>query len=51
MKGFEKVYEGVTLKISAEGIARPVALEWEDGRQFDIDRVLLVSADRPNTWV
>jgi hypothetical protein len=34
-----KVYVGVTVKFDSEGLMHPVALTWEDGRDFDIDRV------------
>jgi len=35
-----KVYVAVTAEYSAAGFIRPCSFVWEDGRRYDIDRVL-----------
>lgn len=35
-----KVYVAVTVKYTEAGEARPLVIEWEDGRCFEVDRVL-----------
>ena len=35
-----KVYVAVTAEISVDGVVTPRAFTWEDGREFEIDRVL-----------
>lgn len=35
-----KVYVSVTVRYDEAGKARPLAIEWADGRVFEIDRVL-----------
>jgi hypothetical protein len=37
-----KCYVGVQAAFSPEGDIRPLRIEWEDGRIFDIDRVTTV---------
>lgn len=40
---YEKVYVAVTVKVDAEGNIRPLAIIWEDGEVYEIDRVRYVS--------
>lgn len=35
-----KVFVGVTVKYNKAGQARPLSIEWEDGRVYEVDRVL-----------
>ena len=35
-----KVYVDVTAKFATTGDIIPLSIQWEDGRRFDIDRVL-----------
>lgn len=35
-----KVYIDVTVDFSREGVLRPRAFVWEDGRRFEIDKVI-----------
>ncbi len=35
-----KVYVGVTVRVDEAGKARPLAIHWEDGRTYEVDRVL-----------
>jgi len=35
-----KIYVGVLVEVSAAGKMRPVRMVWEDGRRFNVDRVL-----------
>ena len=35
-----RAYVKVVAEISPEGMVRPLSVEWEDGRRFDVDRVL-----------
>ncbi len=35
-----RVYVGVTARFGPGGGLRPLTVEWEDGRRFDVDRVL-----------
>lgn len=35
-----KVYVEVVVRFNEAGEARPLSIQWEDGRRFDIDRVL-----------
>lgn len=37
-----KVYVDVDAHFSKDGVLMPVALTWEDGRRYEIDRVLRV---------
>ena len=37
-----KVYVGVVAEIDEEGNKRPISVKWEDGRVYEIDRVLQV---------
>ena len=30
----------VVVEFSPEGMVRPLSVEWEDGRRFDVDRLL-----------
>ncbi|MCI9030920.1 MAG: hypothetical protein HFK09_00135 [Clostridia bacterium] len=39
MEKYEKVYVAMILRVSEEGILKPVAVEWEDGTLYEIDRV------------
>jgi hypothetical protein len=34
-----KVFVGVKLEVSLEGIIKPIAIKWEDGREFEIQQV------------
>ena len=36
----QRVYVEMRVDFSAEGAMRPVSLKWEDGRVFEIDRVI-----------
>lgn len=38
--GREKHYVGVETRTSADGRVTPVAVVWDDGRRFEVDRVL-----------
>lgn len=40
MHEYVKVYVAVFLYVDCSGSVKPVALEWEDGRKFKIDRVV-----------
>lgn len=42
MVNYRKVYVAVTLYVNTEGKARPVALDWEDGRRFRIGKIVSV---------
>lgn len=35
-----RVYVKVIVEVSPEGKVRPLAVEWEDGRRFEVDRLL-----------
>lgn len=35
-----RAYVKVTLEVSPEGGVRPLTVEWEDGRCFEVDRLL-----------
>lgn len=35
-----RTYVKVTLEVSPEGGVRPLTVEWEDGRSFEVDRLL-----------
>lgn len=35
-----KVYVGVTVHYDEAGRVRPLCIEWEDGRVYEVDRVL-----------
>lgn len=37
---YRKVYVSVTVKYNEAGQAKPLSIEWEDGRVYEIDRVL-----------
>ncbi len=37
---YEKVYVAVYLKVSAEGVMKPVCVEWSDGTCYKIDKIL-----------
>lgn len=37
---FRRRYVKVIVEYSAEGSVRPLAVEWEDGRRFEVDRLL-----------
>lgn len=39
MVRYLKVYVAVTLHVGTDGRTKPVALEWEDGKIFYIDKV------------
>lgn len=36
---YEKIYVAVTVKIDENGDIRPLAIIWEDGEVYEIDRV------------
>lgn len=40
MVRYEKIYVAVTLFVDTEGRMRPIALDWENGRRFGIDKVI-----------
>ncbi len=40
MINYEKVYVSVYLKINLNGIMKPVAVEWTDGKRFEIEKVI-----------
>ena len=35
-----RAYVKVVAEFSPEGAVKPLSVEWEDGRRFDVDRVL-----------
>lgn len=35
-----RAYVKVVVEVSAEGNVRPMEVEWEDGRRFEVDRLL-----------
>lgn len=37
---YEKVYIAVILYVGTDGRMKPIALDWEDGRRFPIDKVV-----------
>ena len=39
MAQFVKVYVAVVLRVDEDGRMKPLAIEWEDGRRFDITKV------------
>ena len=39
MTQFIKVYVAVILRVDEDGRMAPLAIEWEDGRRFDITKV------------
>ena len=39
MLNYEKVYVAVYLKISTDGLMKPVAIEWTDGTVFEIEKI------------
>ncbi len=39
---YAKVYVGMLVRVSAEGRLTPVAVLWENGREYEVDRVLRV---------
>lgn len=40
MINYEKIYVSMLLHIDEEGSMKPVAVEWTDGTQFDIDKII-----------
>ena len=40
MAQFVKVYVAVVLRVDSDGRMKPLAIEWEDGRHYDITRVI-----------
>ncbi len=36
----EKLYVEVVVDVDADGTTTPLAIVWEDGRRFDVDRVV-----------
>ncbi len=40
MVNYEKVYVSAYLKISTDGIMKPVAIEWTDGTRYEIDKII-----------
>ncbi len=40
MVSYEKVFVAAFLYVSDEGYMKPVAVEWTDGKRFDIDKIL-----------
>lgn len=40
MAQFVKVYVAVVLRVDSDGRMKPLAIEWEDGRQYDITKVI-----------
>lgn len=36
----EKVYVAVTVRFDVDGNMTPIAIEWEDGHRFEIEKVL-----------
>ena len=40
MVKYEKVFITVFLRISNEGTMKPVAIEWTDGKLFEIDKII-----------
>ena len=40
MKMHRRVYVKVVVEVSPEGRVRPLSVEWEDGRRFEVDRLL-----------
>lgn len=47
MASYEKVYVAVILRVDEDGKMSPLAIDWEDGRKFDITRVLDVRQAPP----
>ena len=37
---YRRVYVAVVAEFSTEGIIRPISFTWEDGIQYEIDRVI-----------
>ena len=35
-----RAYVKVVVEVSTEGRVRPLSVEWEDGRRFEVDRLL-----------
>lgn len=44
---YEKIYVGMYLYVSAEGMTKPVMLEWENGERFSITKVIDKKAAPP----
>ena len=40
---FKKVYVTMIVKITKDGILRPLSMVWEDGVTYEIDRVLHIT--------
>ena len=40
MAQFVKVYVAVVLRVDSDGRMKPLAIEWEDGRKYDITKVI-----------
>ncbi len=47
MTQFVKVYIAVILRVDEDGRMAPLAIDWEDGRRFDITRVIDVRQAPP----
>lgn len=47
MEQYEKVYVGMYLHVSAEGIMKPYAIEWDDGRVYHVEQIVFDGPVRP----
>lgn len=45
---YEKVYVTVLARVSPEGKITPKAVEWEDGRTYEVDKVTAVHLQPPS---
>ena len=42
MAVYEKHYLTIIIRVDTDGNIKPVAIEWEDGRKFSVDKVLSI---------
>lgn len=44
---YEKVYVGMILHVDADGVTKPLEIEWESGARFSITKILNVQKAPP----
>ena len=47
MERYEKVYVSMILRVNQDGVMRPVAVEWTDGRRYDVQKISDVRMSPP----
>lgn len=47
MENYEKKYVAMRLHVDAAGTVRPIAVEWDDGQLFEVQKVLSAAMSPP----